>query len=143
MVDPYNLERYVSAQEHSYNDAISELLDGQKQSHWMWFVFPQIKGLGSSDLAQRYAISGAGEAAAYVAHPILGSRLIKCCNLILDIDDRSAQDIFGGIDAMKLRSSMTLFSRAVGNPTFSKVLAKYFAGKEDLVTLEVLRGVHV
>lgn len=142
MLDPYNLERFVAAQEHSYSNALSELRNGRKLSHWMWFVFPQIKGLGSSNMAQKYAISGVDEAKAYAAHFVLGGRLIECCKLLLQIQDRSAQDIFGEIDAIKLHSSMTLFAQAVAVPAFSSVLSKYYAGRKDVPTLKILNEVH-
>ncbi|MFT5610070.1 MAG: hypothetical protein ACI9LU_000562 [Polaribacter sp.] len=138
MANKCNLERFVLAQENSYDEVKSELRSGQKQSHWMWFVFPQIRGLGYSDIAQKYGISCTEEANAYVTHPILGSRLIECCNLILDIQGRNAHYIFGETDAMKLRSSMTLFSRSSDNPVFCKVLSKYYDDKEDIATLELL-----
>jgi uncharacterized protein (DUF1810 family) len=138
MADKWNLERFVLAQEDSYDDVKSELRTGQKQSHWMWFVFPQVQGLGYSDIAKEYAISCTEEASAYLTDPILGSRLIECCNLILDIQGRTAHYIFGETDAMKLKSSMTLFMRSSDNPVFCKVLSKYFADKEDIATSAIL-----
>ena len=142
--DPHGLERFVSAQEsgQTYAQALSELQAGRKTSHWMWFVFPQIAGLGSSATAQRYAIASLVEARAYLAHPLLGARLLACARVLTQLPPSdSAQAIFGGIDAMKLRSSMTLFARAdPAEPLFSAVLERYFAGVPDPVTERLLGG---
>jgi len=141
VTDPYELERFVSAQNHAhaYATAVGELRDGRKRSHWMWFVFPQIAGLGHSPLSQRYAISSLEEARAYLAHDVLGPRLIECARILCELEGRSAQEIFGGIDALKLRSSMTLFAYAdSANPTFGQVLAAYFGGVPDEATERLL-----
>ena len=139
MTDSWNLGRFVAAQGPVYADALEELRDGCKVSHWMWFVFPQIDGLGRSETARQFAISGLDEARAYLDHPQLGPRLLECCVSLLSINDRSAEDIFGDIDALKLRSSMTLFSRASDLPVFRSVLEKYFAGEPDDATLAILK----
>lgn len=138
--DPFNLERFVTAQRGTYPDALNELRHGQKDGHWMWFIFPQIQGLGSSEMAKRYAIEGLSEANAYLQHSILGQRLSECSKAILAIDGYSATDIFGYPDDAKLKSSMTLFAQA-GEPDsiFSKVLAKYFDGQMDARTIEILK----
>jgi uncharacterized protein (DUF1810 family) len=137
--DPFNLERFVTAQRDAYEDALDELRFGQKEGHWMWFVFPQIDGLGSSNTAKRYAIKGLPEAKAYLDHPILGRRLLECCKAILAVDGSSAADIFGCPDDAKLKSSMTLFAQASGpGAIFSKALIKYFAGQLDARTIEIL-----
>jgi uncharacterized protein (DUF1810 family) len=139
--DPFELERFVTAQDRggTYEAAAAELRAGRKRSHWMWFVFPQIAGLGQSPTSRRYGISSLAEARAYLAHPILGSRLIGSTRIVLGIEGRSASDIFGGIDAMKLRSSMTLFARAdPDNATFGEVLEKYFGGVPDEATDQLL-----
>jgi uncharacterized protein (DUF1810 family) len=136
--DPYNLERFVSAQDLSgtYGQVVSELGAGQKTGHWMWFIFPQIAGLGHSSISQKFAISSLAEARAYVRHPVLGPRLIKCAQLVMGIKGRSADEIFGRIDAIKLQSSMTLFMNAAPDePIFRAVLDKYCAGVPDQGTL--------
>jgi uncharacterized protein (DUF1810 family) len=135
--DPYNLQRFVDAQDAggTYEQAIAELRRGRKTSHWMWFVFPQVAGLGQSPTSRTYAISSLAEARAYLAHPILGSRLLQCAALVCDAQGRSAEQIFGGIDALKLRSSMTLFRHA--DPTaqvFRQVLDHFFGGMPDSET---------
>ena len=129
----YDLVRFVEAQDsaRTYEQALAELRAGRKTSHWMWFVFPQIAGLGRSGMAQRYAIGSLDEARAYLAHPVLGPRLIECAGAVAQHRDRSAEQIFGGIDAIKLRSSMTLFARAdPDNPVFGQVLELFFAGPD-------------
>jgi uncharacterized protein (DUF1810 family) len=134
MGDPFDLERFVEAQEAggTYARALAELRAGRKVSHWMWFVFPQIAGLGRSPTAMRFAISGLDEARAYLAHPVLGPRLIEASGALVELSGRSAFDVFGGVDAMKLRSSMTLFARASGyEPVFAQVLERYFDGEAD------------
>ncbi|MEQ1581454.1 MAG: DUF1810 domain-containing protein [Steroidobacteraceae bacterium] len=137
--DPYNLARFVSAQEGAYKRAYREILAARKDSHWMWFVFPQLAGLGHSDMARRYAISGLPEATAYMEHPVLGPRLLECCEALLKIEGSSASEIFGFPDDMKLRSSMTLFAQ-VGRSRDAcrSVLDQYFGGKGDDRTLSLL-----
>ncbi|CAN5375955.1 DUF1810 domain-containing protein [soil metagenome] len=137
-IDPYHLERFVSAQEPLYLSALAELRSGYKVSHWMWFVFPQIAGLGRSAMAQRYAISGAEEARAYLAHPVLGARLWECCGAILAVEGKSAYDILDSPDDMKLKSSMTLFDFVERHSVFAEVLGKYYQGERDERTLELL-----
>ncbi len=137
-----SLHRFVSAQDSdgAYRHAIAELRSGRKTSHWMWFVFPQIAGLGRSEMAERYAISSIQEARAYVAHPTLGPRLRECMVALLETEHRTSQEVLGEIDAMKLRSSMTLFSIAAPNePLFRQILDRYFAGAADEATLKLLR----
>ena len=137
MDDPYDLQRFVAAQDagRSYGQANAELRRGSKTSHWMWFVFPQIAGLGRSPAARMYAISGLAEAKAYLTHPVLGPRLVECAALVAGLSGRTAEQIFGGIDALKLRSSMTLFLRAAPDePVFRQVLDQYFGGKPDPAT---------
>jgi len=141
MQDPHRLQRFVDAQDDdgTYESALRELRDGRKRSHWMWFIFPQIAGLGQSPSSRRYAISSLEEARAYVEHPILGPRLEECARALLQRAGASARDIFGGIDAMKLRSSMTLFHRAdPDNALYSEVLDRYFGGEPDSATDRLL-----
>lgn len=138
MSDQYGLERFVAAQDRGgiYEQAVAELRDGAKVSHWMWFVFPQVAGLGSSAMSRKYAISGLEEARAYLRHPVLGPRLRECARVVADAEDTTAEQIFGSVDAMKLRSSMTLFEAAApGEPVFAEVLEKYFGGERDDATL--------
>jgi len=139
MDDPYRLERFVVAQDRggAYRQAVAELRAGRKRSHWMWFVFPQIAGLGSSPMAQEFAIGSLAEARAYLAHPVLGPRLAECARLLnTAADGTSAAEILGPVDAMKLRSSMTLFAAAAPEKqVFTDVLAAYFDGKPDEATL--------
>ncbi len=140
MTDPFNLQRFVDAQESVYEQVLSELKAGRKRSHWMWFIFPQIRGLGYSFTAQKYAISGIEEAKAYFAHPLLGPRLIECTDLVNAIQNRSINEILGSPDDLKFRSSMTLFAHATeGSKVFRDALEKYYGGKEDPVTMEMLR----
>jgi uncharacterized protein (DUF1810 family) len=137
MDDPYDLGRFVAAQDarRTYDDATAELRRGRKTSHWMWFVFPQIAGLGFSPTAQRYAISSLDQARAYLAHPVLGPRLIECAGIVAATEGRTAEQIFGEIDAMKLRSSATLFLRAAPEePVFGHVLSRFFDGVPDPAT---------
>ena len=132
--DEYQLQRFVLAQNEAdtYQRVVQELQKARKQSHWMWFVFPQIAGLGRSPMAQWYAISGLPQARAYLAHPILGPRLLECANILTTINGASAVDIFGPVDAQKLHSSMTLFARAAPQEqVFSDVLDRYFGGILD------------
>jgi uncharacterized protein (DUF1810 family) len=139
--DPFNLARFVDAQEHLYATALAEIRSGRKRSHWMWFIFPQFTGLGSSPMAQRFAIGSADEARAYLAHPILGRRLIECAEAFIRLEDRSASDVFGYPDDVKLRSFATLFA-SVSPPgsVFARLLEKYFAGQRDEKTVALLRG---
>lgn len=135
--DPYDLKRFVIAQDggETYASAVAELRAGRKIGHWMWFVFPQIAGLGMSPMSRRYAISSLEEARRYLAHPVLGTRLEECARILTELSRRTAHDIFGSIDAMKLRSSMTLFARAApDSPLFRKVLDRYFGGLADEAT---------
>lgn len=137
--DPFNLRRFVEAQASVYERVLGELAGGRKRSHWMWFVFPQIAGLGASPMAQRYAITSLAEAAAYLAHPVLGPRLKECTRLVNAIEGRSIHDIFGSPDDMKFHSSMTLFAEsAPDNADFRAALDKYFAGTLDPATLSRL-----
>jgi uncharacterized protein (DUF1810 family) len=135
--DPYRLGRFVAAQDRggTYQRALAELRAGFKVSHWAWFIFPQIAGLGFSAMAQEYAISSLAEARAYLAHPVLGRRLAECAGALLGVDGKSAEDILGPVDAMKVRSSMTLFQAAApGEVVFGDVLARYYGGVADEAT---------
>jgi uncharacterized protein (DUF1810 family) len=135
-----DLSRFVDAQASGvYEQALRELRAGRKQGHWIWFVLPQIAGLGRSATSQYYALSGLPEARDYLAHPVLGPRLVECAQALLDLPGGDAVAVLGPIDAVKLRSSMTLFSRAGGDPVFAAVLAKYFAGRPDQATLDLLQ----
>jgi uncharacterized protein (DUF1810 family) len=134
----FDPERFLEAQEGVHERALSELRAGRKKSHWMWFVFPQIEGLGQSWMSKRYAISGLEEARAYLAHPVLGPRLVECSDAVLGVEGRSASEIFGFPDDMKLRSSMTLFYAAEPGAVFSRVLEKYFGSEGDPATLRRL-----
>jgi uncharacterized protein (DUF1810 family) len=139
MSDPFNLQRFIDAQQSIYDDVRRELKEGRKYSHWMWFIFPQIKGLGYSSMAREFAISSREEATAYLEHPILGQRLEECARLAVAINGRSIEDIFGYPDYMKFRSSMTLFSQvAPEREIFRECLQKYFAGEPDPATLAEL-----
>ena len=132
--DPFKLARFEEAQDAAgtYQRALSELRAGDKRSHWMWFIFPQVAGLGLSPTSQKYAISSLDEARAYLSHPLLGARLRECFQAVLAVDDRNAEQIFGGIDARKLHSSSTLFLRAAPeDPVFRQILDKYFGGIPD------------
>ncbi|WP_375431217.1 DUF1810 domain-containing protein [uncultured Friedmanniella sp.] len=136
-----DLERFVTAQDAggTYAGALDELRRGAKRSHWMWFVFPQIAGLGRSSTAQYFALPSLAEARAYLAHPVLGPRLLECVRALLDLTGRTAEQVFGGIDAVKLRSSMTLFAAAdPDDPAFAEVLDRYFDGQQDGATLDRL-----
>ncbi len=139
--DPYNLTRFVQAQENAYPTALRELQNGQKRSHWMWFIFPQIQGLGISPTAQYYAVRGLEEARAYLAHPMLGPRLSECTAMVNSLEGRSVTQIFGYPDHLKFRSSMTLFELAAGpDAAFSKALDKYYSGERDQATLDIARA---
>jgi uncharacterized protein (DUF1810 family) len=137
--DPYDLARFVAAQAGNYDQALAEIGRGAKESHWMWYVFPQLAGLGTSPTARHYAIQSLDEAAAYLRHPVLGPRLLECAEALLGLDGSSAHDVFGWPDELKLRSSATLF--ALASPpgsVFARVLDKYFAGEPDPKTLDLL-----
>lgn len=139
-LEQFELARFVDAQEESFSMALKELRRGQKESHWMWFIFPQLAGLGTSPMAVRYAIQGFEEAGAYLKHPVLGPRLIECCRALLSVEGKSASDIMGYPDDLKLKSSMTLFAGvAEAAPEFQAVLLKYFAGAQDERTLGLLK----
>lgn len=139
MNDPYDLQRFVVAQEPVYTGVVSELAAGRKQSHWMWFIFPQIAGLGHSAMAQKYAIGSRGEAEAFLAHPILGLRLRECTRLVNAVQGRSVHAIFGSPDDMKFRSSMTLFAKVTSdNADFVAAIAQYFDGAFDEATIAKL-----
>ena len=137
--DGYDLSRFVKAQEAVYEGALSELRSGQKRSHWMWFVFPQLDGLGSSATSKRYAIKSLAEAEAYLRHPLLGPRLLECFEAVLAVPGRSAREIMGSPDDLKLKSCATLFERTdCAQPAFGRVLDKYFEGQRDAATLRLL-----
>jgi uncharacterized protein (DUF1810 family) len=137
--DQSDLQRFVDAQDHVYGRVLDELRSGAKRSHWIWFVFPQLRGLGRSSTAMRYGISSLDEAQAYVAHPVLGPRLRECTRLVAAIDGRSVDQIFGWPDNLKVRSSMTLFARATDdNAEFRAVLDKFYNGDDDPATVELL-----
>jgi uncharacterized protein (DUF1810 family) len=139
MPDAYRLDRFVEAQNDVYDDVVTELKAGQKGSHWMWFVFPQIKGLGNSPTAKQYAIASRAEAVAYMEHPVLGPRLKECTRLVLETEGRTIGQIFGYPDDLKFRSSMTLFANVTtDNDVFLKALQKYFRGEMDQATLDRL-----
>ncbi len=135
MSDPFSLQRFVDAQSQTYDQALAELRAGQKRTHWMWFVFPQVAGLGRSGMAQRFAISGLDEARAYLAHPVLGRRLVESARALTDLDVDDPAAVMGPVDAMKLKSSMTLFALAAPDePVFREVLDHYFGGELDEAT---------
>lgn len=137
--DPHGLNRFLAAQDPVYADVLAELAAGRKTSHWMWFVFPQLRGLGRSALAQHYAIRDLAEARAYLAHPVLGARLRECCRRTEAVEGRTATELFGQPDDLKFRSCLTLFAAASGDePLFCRLLAKYFAGRDDPATLRLL-----
>lgn len=137
--DPFDLNRFVQAQAEDYEQALREITAGRKVSHWMWYVFPQLDGLGFSPMAKRYAIKSLDEARAYLAHPLLGPRLVACAEAALTVDGRTATQIFGTPDDLKLKSSATLFSAATPpGSVFERVLAKFYGGQPDERTLELL-----
>ncbi|MBR0973898.1 DUF1810 domain-containing protein [Bradyrhizobium japonicum] len=138
MTDAFDLKRFVRAQDPVYRDVQGELTRGRKQSHWMWFVFPQLAGLGFSAMSQRYAIASRAEAKAYLAHPVLGPRLIECTRLVLAVEGRTINAILGAPDDAKFRSSMTLFGAVSDQPVFDEALARYFSGEPDQATLDLL-----
>jgi len=134
------LNRFLEAQNQTYLKALSEIKNGRKESHWMWYIFPQVKGLGQSEMANYYGINSLDEATAYLEHPVLRKHLVEITTAVLHVKDKSAADIFGSPDDLKLRSCMTLFGNAKNTDTvFSDVLEKYFSGKEDLGTLDLIR----
>ena len=137
--DEFDLQRFVSAQEHTYAEALWELKNGRKESHWMWFIFPQVEGLGTSPTARHYAIKSASEARAFLEHALLGPRLVECCHALLAVNGKSASEIMGYPDDLKLRSSMTLFSLIdPSQPEFTQVLDKYFESEPDARTVDLL-----
>lgn len=140
MSDPHNLERFVHAQEYSYGQALEEIRSGRKRSHWMWFIFPQFKGLGSSPTATHYAIRSLAEAEAYLHHPILGPRLIECAQALLQLEGSSASEVFGHPDDLKLRSCATLFAQiSPAGSVFEQLIEKYFVAGQDRRTLALLK----
>ena len=137
MPDPFNLNRFIKAQDPVYARVSSELRTGRKTSHWMWFVFPQVKGLGFSPMAMKFAITSLDEARAYLDHPVLGPRLVECTRLVCEVKGKTIHEIFGSPDDMKFRSCMTLFSRAADGPgVFGEALKRFFDGEPDTLTLE-------
>jgi len=139
--DNHDLKRFLSAQEGVYERALSELRAGRKRTHWMWYIFPQIDGLGWSMTARRYAIKSVDEARAYLGHPVLGPRLLRCAEAVLALEGRSVSEIFGSPDDLKLRSCMTLFARvAEPGSVFNRVLKKYYKGVQDEKTLSILEN---
>jgi len=139
MESPYDLERFLEAQHGTYQTALAELQQGRKRSHWIWFVFPQLKGLGTSPMAQRYGLSGLDEARAYLHHPILAPRLGACVTALLGHCDKRVSDMLGEVDALKLRSSLTLFAKAdAENLAFSAALDHFYNGSRDARTLVIL-----
>jgi uncharacterized protein (DUF1810 family) len=141
--DPYDLQRFVDAQEHVYERALSEIKSGRKRSHWMWFIFPQFDGLGASSMSKRYAIRSVAEAKAYLAHPLLGPRLLESAEAALAVQTSSALELFGSPDDMKLRSCATLFASVSSEDSvFSQLINKYFDGKPDDRTLQLTGDVH-
>lgn len=138
--DPFDLDRFVRAQQDDYGRALAELRQGHKRSHWMWYVFPQVAGLGESAMSVRYAIGGLGEAQAYLDHSVLGARLQECADTLLNLATDDPVSVLGSIDARKLRSSMTLFAQSSApDSVFHRVLGKYFGGVPDERTLEIVR----
>ena len=139
--DPFDLNRFIEAQETDYALALSELRDGRKRSHWMWYIFPQFAGLGQSTMSQRYAIRSEEEARAYLDHPVLGTRLTECAEAVLKIEDRAATEIMGSPDGLKLRSCATLFAQVSrGESVFHKILDKYYSSEPDPDTLRHLNA---
>ena len=132
------LDRFVEAQETAYDGALSELKRGSKRGHWIWFVFPQLAGLGRSPTAQHYGLSGREEAAEYLAHPVLGTRLRECAHALTELPAVDPVAVLGSVDALKLRSSMTLFAEVSDDPVFTQVLEQYYRGQPDELTLELL-----
>ena len=140
MNDPFDLQRFVTAQDAVYPLVVRELSEGAKRSHWMWFIFPQIAGLGESAMAQRYAIKSEAEAVGYLAHEVLGPRLVECTRLVLAVKGRTTNQILGSPDDMKFRSSMTLFAVTSEHPIFDQALLVYCDGGRDQATLDILQA---
>lgn len=141
MAAPHDLQRFLDAQQTQYQQALEELHEGRKRSHWMWFIFPQLQGLGRSAMAQRYAISGRSEALAYLQHPVLGPRLLACADAMLKHGADSAQRILGSPDDLKFRSCMTLFAHTAPDPApFEQALQTFFGSRADPITLKLLNG---
>ena len=138
MTDPFDLERFVEAQAPVYPRVLSELRHGRKQSHWMWFIFPQLAGLGHSPMAQRFALGSRDEASAYLGHGVLGARLSECTALVNAVEGRTIREILGSPDDLKFRSSMTLFAAVSSNPEFAAAIAKFYGGTPDRKTLDLL-----
>jgi uncharacterized protein (DUF1810 family) len=138
MEDTYDLKRFIDAQRRVYTDVVAELARGEKRSHWMWFIFPQVVGLGFSSMTERFAIASPEEATSYLAHEILGSRLRECTRLVLDVKGKTAHDIFGSPDDLKFHSSMTLFGAVSDDPMFGEAISRYHAGEKDQATLGIL-----
>ena len=138
MSDSFDLQRFLDAQAPVYARVVTELRRGQKQSHWMWFIFPQLVGLGHSAMARRFAIASREEAVAYLGHAVLGARLKECTALVKAIEGRTAREILGSPDDLKFQSSMTWFSAVSSDPEFSAAIAKFYAGKPDQRTLDLL-----
>ena len=137
--DPFDLARFVQAQEHAYARALAELRSGRKRSHWMWYIFPQMRGLGTSPLSRQYGISSRAEASAYLRHPVLGPRLVECASAVLATGGASATDILGSPDDRKLRSSATLFAQVADRPSvFGEILETFYGGVPDAATLRLL-----
>ena len=139
MSNNLNLNRFVDAQQRDYETALSEIKNGKKRSHWMWYIFPQIQGLGFSETSKYYAIKNKEEAQAFLQHPVLGERLIAICNALLSLQHNNAHNIFGSPDDLKLKSCLTLFALLNANPVFEAVLQKFFNGKKDESTLHILQ----
>ncbi|HEY9383795.1 MAG TPA: DUF1810 domain-containing protein [Gemmatimonadales bacterium] len=141
--DPYDLSRFVRAQEDDYAQALAELVSGRKRSHWMWYVFPQFDGLAFSSTSKLYSIKSVAEAKAYLAHPILGPRLLECAEAVVRVEGRSATEIFGSPDDLKLKSCATLFGSLLpSGSVFDRLLAKYYGGGRDEKTLDLLAARH-
>lgn len=137
--DPFDLNRFISAQDKVYDRVLAELKNGRKRSHWMWYIFPQLDGLAQSTTSKYYAIKSPSEAIAYLNHPVLGARILECANTIVAIEGKTVSEIFGYPDDLKLKSSMTLFSEVAAEPIFIRVLDKYFQGDRDDRTLQLLK----
>jgi uncharacterized protein (DUF1810 family) len=137
--DSFDLQRFISAQQPVYQTVLTELKSGRKQSHWIWFIFPQVDGLGRSSTAHQYAIKSRAEAIAYLATPVLAARLIECTKAVLAVPDKSAHEIFGSPDDMKFHSSMTLFDAVDGGDLYAKALERFYGGKRDTATVDILK----
>ena len=141
--DPHDLARFVQAQAQQYEQALAEIRSGRKRSHWMWYIFPQFEGLGSSSMSRRYSIKSLDEARAYLNHPVLGARLVACTKAVLDVEGRSATEVFGSTDDMKLQSCATLFACVSSSESlFHQILHKYFRDRRDINTLRLLGLAH-